>query len=197
MQSHYPDYDVMSMVDEWDSHTKEIVKKRLGPFPDHKFLNEHEARTMRVIAEHLVYDNRDDILGYVVHHMDSKLAAETGEDQRKAGTPKEQDLIRYGLKALDNLSRKLYRKDFAGAGVKQQFSMLDSIQKGQAPEMPDWSKAPQKELFKKLLSTVVGAYYSHPRVWSEIGYGGPAYPRGYIRVEMGLTDPWEAKRGGE
>jgi len=30
-------------------------------------------------------------------------------------------------------------------------------------------------------------------VWSEMGYGGPAYPRGYYRIEAGVTDPWEAK----
>ena len=29
-----------------------------------------------------------------------------------------------------------------------------------------------------------GAYYSHPEAWSEIGFGGPASPRGYVR--MGL-----------
>ncbi|WP_369127188.1 hypothetical protein [Paenibacillus antri] len=36
------------------------------------------------------------------------------------------------------------------------------------------------------------AYYSHPAVWSEIGYGGPAYPRGYVRTQLGQLDPWEA-----
>ncbi len=35
VNSHYPNYDVMVIVDEWDSHTKEIVKKRLGPFPEY------------------------------------------------------------------------------------------------------------------------------------------------------------------
>lgn len=35
--------------------------------------------------------------------------------------------------------------------------------------------------------------YPHPRVWSEIGYAGPAYPRGYVRTQLGQLDPWEAK----
>ncbi len=37
------------------------------------------------------------------------------------------------------------------------------------------------------------AYYSHLVAWSEIGYGGPAYPRGYVRTQMGQLDPWEAQ----
>ncbi len=197
MVGHYPDYNVMNLADEWDSHTKEIVKRRLGPFPGKQYLNEHEARTIWIIATHLAYDNREDILDYVVHHIDSELASEVGESQRKAGIPKGQDLIRSGLRALDNLSLKVYQKDFADAETGRQFSMLESLQKGEVMDMPGWPKPLQKELFKKVLNTIVRAYYSHPQVWSEIGYGGPAYPRGYIRVELGLTEPWEAKRNGK
>lgn len=198
MVGHYADYNVMNLADEWDSHTKEIVKRRLGPFPDKQYLNEHEARTIWIIASHQVYDNRNDILDYVVQHMDNELASKVGESQRKTGIPEGRDLIRDGLKALDEHSRKVYQQDFAGAENAQQFSMLESLQKGQLTDMgPGWPKTLQKELFKKLLKTIVRAYYSHPQVWSEIGYGGPAYPRGYIRVELGLTEPWEAKRDGK
>jgi hypothetical protein len=42
-----------------------------------------------------------------------------------------------------------------------------------------------------LLGDCVSAYYSHPWSWDEIGYGGPAYPRGYMRLENGLPEPWE------
>ena len=45
-----------------------------------------------------------------------------------------------------------------------------------------------------------GLYYSHPTAWSEMGFGGPASPRGYVRMELDRRDPWEAaesKAGGE
>jgi hypothetical protein len=35
-------------------------------------------------------------------------------------------------------------------------------------------------------------YYSHPHSWSEIGFGGPANPRGYVRMYYDRRDPWEA-----
>ena len=30
------------------------------------------------------------------------------------------------------------------------------------------------------------------RAWSEIGFGGPANPRGYVRMDFDQRDPWEA-----
>ena len=44
-----------------------------------------------------------------------------------------------------------------------------------------------------LLQDAVGIYYAHPYAWDEIGYGGPAYPRGYIRLENGRPEPWEVE----
>jgi hypothetical protein len=44
-----------------------------------------------------------------------------------------------------------------------------------------------------LVKTVAGYYYSHPAAWSEVGFGGPASPRGYVRIGFNTRDPWEAK----
>jgi hypothetical protein len=29
---------------------------------------------------------------------------------------------------------------------------------------------------------MLSAFYSHPWAWNEIGFGGPAYPRGFMRL---------------
>jgi hypothetical protein len=42
------------------------------------------------------------------------------------------------------------------------------------------------------MRTVVAVFYAHPWAWNEIGFGGPAYPRGYIRLGIGHREPWEA-----
>lgn len=190
----YPSYDVLNEKEHWDEHTREIVLKRLGPFAKNKFLHEHEAEMIRDIAKHIIYDERKEILDYVVHHLDNTLSSPSGEDQRKVGTPPRDVLVHRGLKAIDKLAEKKYGAKFIEIDVKEQLTILEELDQGKAMQLSDWSKIPQKELFKKLATEIVSAYYSHPVVWSEIGYGGPAYPRGYIRVEKGLTDPWEAKR---
>lgn len=193
-RTHYPGYNVLKEKDEWDPHTREIVLKRLGPFPAPEFLREDEVEMVKTIAGHLVYDNREEIIAFVVHNLDQKLASDIGEDQRKPGTPKEKDLIRWGLGYIEDLARTEYKTKFLDLDERKQLEIITSLQTGKAMQLPEWSRVPQKDLFKKLLTEVVSAYYSHPTVWSEIGCGGPAYPRGYVRVEHGLTDPWEAKR---
>ena len=58
LTSHYSGYSVMTFEDEWDSHTKEIVKQRLGPFPENKFLTPRESQCIAMIAKHIIYDDR-------------------------------------------------------------------------------------------------------------------------------------------
>lgn len=75
-----------------------------------------------------------------------------------------------------------------------QRQIMTSICEGLLSQSQAWEGIPQKELFQKLLNLTVEAYYSHPQIWSEIGFGGPAYPRGYVRAQLGHLDPWEAVR---
>ena len=42
------------------------------------------------------------------------------------------------------------------------------------------------------MRAVLGAFYSHPWAWNEIGFGGPAYPRGYMRLGVGQKEAWES-----
>ena len=44
---------------------------------------------------------------------------------------------------------------------------------------------------------VLGAFYCHPWAWNEIGYGGPAYPRGYMRLGEGQREPHQAAEAGD
>jgi len=193
-RTRYPGYDILKAKDEWDPHTREIVLSRLGPFPEPEFLTNDEAELFKAIAGHLVADHREAILAYLVRQLDQKLAANLGQDQRKPEEPEQRNLIRWGLRYIEQLALEERQANFLALDKDQQQQILTSIQNGQARSLPEWSRVPQKELFNKLLTEAVSAYYSHPQVWSEIGYGGPAYPRGYVRVEHGLTDPWEAKR---
>jgi hypothetical protein len=41
------------------------------------------------------------------------------------------------------------------------------------------------------MRAVLSAFYSHPWAWNEIGFGGPAYPRGYARLAAGQRENWE------
>jgi hypothetical protein len=45
-----------------------------------------------------------------------------------------------------------------------------------------------------VIPDITHAYYAHPTAWNEIGFGGPASPRGYARMGLDRRDPWEAPR---
>ncbi len=52
---------------------------------------------------------------------------------------------------------------------------------------------PGQLFFKeRMVHDIVAAYYAHPTSWNEIGFGGPASPRGYVRMGFNKRDPWEA-----
>jgi len=37
------------------------------------------------------------------------------------------------------------------------------------------------------------AFYSHPLAWNEIGFPGPAYPRGYKNPGVDALEPFEVR----
>jgi hypothetical protein len=56
-----------------------------------------------------------------------------------------------------------------------------------------WGGMPCGMFFEhRVIPDITHAYYAHPVAWSEIGFGGPASPRGYVRMGLDRRDPWEA-----
>lgn len=195
--SRYPAYDVWEEHDKWDDHTRKIVAKRRTAQVAHQFFTPAQAMQIQALARLLVDDHRLEVLTYVTQHLDESVASPIGEAQRKVGLPPKQDLYRLGLAALDAESNARYKTGFVALKPKEQQDLMEAVARGETMDDQAWGQVPPVEFFKRLLHDTVSAYYSHPLVWSDIGYGGPAYPRGYVRVEKGLTDPWEAKADGK
>ena len=45
-----------------------------------------------------------------------------------------------------------------------------------------WEKLDVARAWSVCTRMIVAAFYSHPWAWNEIGFGGPAYPRGFMRL---------------
>ncbi|WP_135556231.1 gluconate 2-dehydrogenase subunit 3 family protein [Paenibacillus cymbidii] len=194
VRSHYPEYDVMDALEQWDDHTQAIVGARLVREHDYRYLTLTEAELLRAVCSLLAGDDRGEIIQYVLCHIDETLYRNVGESQRKAGVPAARQLIRDGLQALDRASMLRFGDHLFQLHGNEQRQLMLEFGEFRVEPAAVWNGLPQKALFQKLLALTVEAYYSHPLVWSEIGYGGPAYPRGYVRTAIGQTDPWEAKR---
>ncbi|OXM85058.1 gluconate 2-dehydrogenase subunit 3 family protein [Paenibacillus rigui] len=191
-ESHYPTYDVMNAQHAWDDHTRKIVNERLHTGGDYSYLTVLEAEMLRSWCSLLVDDDRAEIIQFIIEHLDRQLASGL-ESQRKPGLPPAPALVRLGLDALGGSCQRLYTDHFFHLERERQLQIMQAISTGDGLPYEAWKHVPQQPFFQKLLTLTLEAYYSHPRTWSEIGYGGPAYPRGYVRMHPGQLDPWEAK----
>jgi len=192
----YPNFDVMREKEHWDPHTREIVTQRFNTdtFRTYRHFSDHEADTLARLCSILLDDDRSTVISYVVNHFDSVLQSGIGESQRKAGVPKQSDLIHGGLAWLDQACVERYGMKFVTLDKPVQEQAIQQVVNGNFASASITAPIPVKDWIDKMLAEAVAAYYSHPTIWSEIGYAGPAYPRGYVRSELGLTDPWEARR---
>jgi hypothetical protein len=193
-RTQYPTYDVLSQQIHWDEHTRSIVLSRTLRERDYQFLKLEEAEAIRSLCTILVDDERAEIIQYVVCHVDESLAQSPGEGERKVGVPKADQLIREGLQVLDRACQTFYLQPYYKLDTEEQQRLVQDLSEGNLRVLVEDMAYPQKALFNKLLNLAIDAYCSHPTVWSEMGYGGPAYPRGYVRTEGNQLDPWEAKK---
>ena len=191
----YPDYDVLDKWDtpSWNDATREVVRHRLEQVPKRRFLSEEQWSLLEAVARRLVpQDDRNDPIP-IVPWIDDMLAANRRPGYRYEDMPPMRDAWRQGLDAIEAESRKRHGKSFVALSAADQDSLLHAIQFGEV-EGDEWRSLPPKRFFKSLLlKQVVSTYYAHPAAWSEIGFGGPASPRGYVRLGFDERDPWEAK----
>jgi hypothetical protein len=194
-RSPYPDYDVLDKWDtpSWNTQTREVVNRRLVRVPQRRFLSEEQWALLEAIAARLVpQDDRDEPIP-IVPWIDDMLHENRAPGYRYADMPPMRDAWRQGLDAIQAESRERHSALFVALSGADQDSLLRGIQGGEV-QAEEWRSLPAKRFFKSLLlKEVVSVYYAHPAAWSEIGFGGPASPRGYVRLGFDERDPWEAK----
>jgi hypothetical protein len=123
--------------------------------------------------------------------IDAKLFADSGDGYRDHRLPPLREAWRKGLAGIEADSRRRHNVGFAKLDDAEQDALLRAVQDGTVAD--DWDGMPPNVFFaKRLLFDIVTQYYGHPTAWSEIGFGGPASPRGYVRTGFGRRDPWEA-----
>jgi hypothetical protein len=69
----------------------------------------------------------------------------------------------------------------------------DIIQTVQDLQSEPWHGMPAARVWSLWTRYAAWAFYSHPWSWNEIGFGGPAYPRGYKNVGLDSRENWEVR----
>lgn len=193
-QTPYADYDVLAEWDHWDERTQRVVRARLENVPSRRFFDEREWLLVEALAE-LVLPQPDRAASQrvpLVPFIDKMLDDDDTDGFRHPGEPWPQQLWRDGLHGIDEASTARFGRPFLDLRHEERLELIATVAAGHA-EGAAWQRAPQSAFFKELVQQVASVYYAHPAAWSEIGWGGPASPRGYVRTGYAMRDPWEPK----
>lgn len=200
--SRYPGYDVLRKrhTPSWNETTRRAVDERLSVTREPTFFSEAQWKTLDALCDRVIQQPAGRAAVPLAALVDARLQRNQGDGYRDARLPPARDAWPRGLAALDAEAHARYNVPFHQLECGEQDTLIVKMQAGELTGA-EWNGVPPKLFFTdRVMHDICGAYYSHPDAWSEIGFGGPASPRGYVRLIAGRRDPWEAveaKRGGE
>lgn len=191
----YPGYDVLAKRDtpSWNAKTREVIEQRLATPNVPRFFSAEEWAIADALCRRILPQTDDGDPVSLVALLDAKLLADHGDGFREASMPYMRDAWRLGLVAIDGEAKARHDgRDFAVLTDRERDALLRSMQAGEVSGKR-WSGLDAKAFFaRRILVDVPALYYAHPNAWNEIGFGGPASPRGYLRLGGDRLDPWEA-----
>jgi hypothetical protein len=191
---YYPGFRTLAQERFWDAATRLVVHKRLRDRPETRFFDEVEARTMRAVVERVMpqedraANRRIDVFAGI----DERLFEGRLEGYRYADMPPDQDAYKLAATAFEQMAREEYGMPFHELGTMEQERLVLSVHDAEPKSAKElWGRMSIDRFWTMLVADCCNVYYAHPFAWDEIGFGGPAYPRGYMRLEEGEPEPWE------
>ncbi len=191
----YPAADALAQRGHWDDATRRVILDRVYNVPDFRHFDDHaratlEALCARVIPQdHRPRERRVPIAPWIDERCASTVVGGTRFDDM----PDERTAWGLGLRGLDETALILHAASFVELDSAGQDSVLLAVRGGHPPGQI-WTELPAERWWIHIaLQAISGIYYSHPTAWDEIGFGGPAYPRGYTALNFGAPEPWEAE----
>lgn len=187
----FPDYDVLAKRDtpSWNPRTRVVVDQRLATPTSPRFLTPAEWKTADALCRRIVPGDTEVPL---VALLDAKLLADESDGTRGEHMPYLRDAWRRALAAIDREAEAREQACFAALKPEAQEGLLEDMQAGRLSGHA-WGGMDPADFFReRVLVDIPPLFYSLPGAWSEIGFGGPASPRGYVRLDGDRRDAWEA-----
>ena len=193
MADRFPDYDVLAKRDtpSWNPQTRKVIDDRLATEePD--VLTPEARATLRKVVDRIVpqpeHRPPTNAAALVLH----KIMANRSDGFRHNKLPEVREAWDRGLTAIESEAQARFGRAFSVLDGDQADAVLRAIENGDV-EAEAWADLPPKLFWSyRLIPDIVSAYYAHPSAWSAMGFGGPAAPRGYVRLQANRRDPWEA-----
>jgi hypothetical protein len=186
MRGRYPDYDVLEQTGHWDEATRRVVLDRLERVPPIRFFDDREVATLGAFCDLVTAQDSEPRIP-VLAMIDQKLYEKRGEGYRYTDMPADPQAWREVARMLDAAAEQ-GAEGFAAADRETQLRIVVRFSEGEL----DWDGLPVARAWGMVMRDILTAFYSHPWAWNEIGFGGPAFPRGYARLAAGQREHWES-----
>lgn len=197
MIGRYPEFDVLATQDSWDDATRKVVLARLEPPGPLRFFTGAEEPTLRAFCDIVLAQDEEPRVP-VAAFVDAKLADGQLDGYQYADMPDDRDTWRQVLRGLDEAAgQRCGKASFAAAAIPTQLALVDQFSRGRL-QGGTWSELNVRRAWSVCMRMTLTAFYSHPWAWNEIGFGGPAYPRGYMRLggpsgPAAVREPFESR----
>ena len=192
---YYPGYSTLAQSRFWDAATRNMINQRVESPPPMRFFDEDQWRFWTVVFDHLIpqTDRTQDRRIPIVAPLDQRLFGNRTVGYRFEDMPHDRLVYRsLGIHAINAEAQARYADDLLALDHLGQEIVLRAIHDGRPIAAKDiWAHMSVHRFWQLLMSDAIEGYYAHPWAWDEIGYGGPAYPRAYTRLERGEPEPWE------
>jgi hypothetical protein len=187
MHGRYPDFDVLDEVAHWDERTREVVLGRVESVPGRRFFSREEFATLAAFADVVLAQDREPRVP-VLSFVDAKLERGRGDGYRYEDMPADRETWRTVARGLDEAAGEPYAHAPAETRERIAAELAAGRLSGGA-----WDGVNVKRAYAIVMRDLLEAFYSHPWAWNEIGFGGPAYPRGYQALGVDRHEPWEGR----
>ena len=193
MVGRYPQFDVLEQAGHWDEATRRVVLDRLERVPPIRFFSPAETDTLKAFCD-IATAQDDEPRIPVLSYVDEKLCGGVGDGWQYEGLPGDGEVWRLVARGLDEEARRASSESFPAAGEPTRVDIVHRFSKAEL-QGGAWDELDVGLAWSLVMRYVAQAFYSHPWAWNEIGFGGPAYPRGYGAFgspHLGEREPWEA-----
>src|SRR4051794_8545060 len=177
LHGRYPDYDVLEQTEHWDEATRTVVLARVESVPPLRFFDGQEAECLRAFCDVALAQDAEPRIP-VLAFVDEKLHEGALDGYQYFDMPDDRETWRLVARGLDDEARRRGAESYAAADVELQEAICHSFANGELHGGP-WSELNVACAWSVVMRHALEAFYSHPWAWNEIGFGGPAYPRGY------------------
>ncbi len=191
----YPDADILAQRGHWDPATRQVILDRVHNVPSYHYFGAIERATLEALCARVIpQDHRPaERRVLIAPWIDQRCTQHVVSGFRFDNMPPDEEAWRQGLHGLDEAAQALHGAPFAALDAARQDVVLDRVRAGDPPGAV-WEHLPvERWWIYVVLRQISGVYYAHPYAWDEIGFGGPAYPRGYFALNHGAPEPWEAR----